>query len=88
MDFSWESRAAEPYQRLRNGYRCTCTSLKKILFIPAATVSVSVTTKSPYIHERPTTAEGNGYKSSSVILLFVGLVIRAVENTVSFRLLG
>lgn len=62
-----------------------CTLLKKILFIPSATILVSVATRSPYIHERRKTAEGNDYKSSLVILLFTGLIICAVENTISCR---
>jgi len=87
-DFNWEARAAEPYQKLRNRYRCICISLKKILFVPAAAILVSVTTRSPYTYERPKTAEGNDYELSLVILLFIGLIICAVENTISFRLLA
>lgn len=88
VDFNWEARVVEPYEMLRNGYRCTCISLKKILFIPAATIPVSVTTKSPYTYEHPKTAEGNDYESSLVILLYIVLIIYAVENTVSCRLLA
>lgn len=87
VDYSWEARAAELYQQLKNRYRCTCISLKKILFIAAAAIPVSVTTRSPYTYERPKTAEGNDYESSLVILLFIGLIMCAVENTISWRLL-
>lgn len=46
---------------MKNMYRCTCIYLRKMFFIPAAAIPVSVTTRKPYTYEHPKTAEGNDY---------------------------